>query len=426
MAVSIGLAAPFYAQAHEGKDDRKESNTVLAGNVTDTAAGREEHHDMNAESGHRLHPMHSVGEATISGWLLAIAQSTSGTSNDSSQGTMSADVFYESTLDEKSKFLVHFDVSQGDQGNLNMPALLAGPNGDPTGVNNDNEDFMSSQVQAVEIYYETMLGDDKWTLTLGEISPTSYLDANSYANDEHTQFLGNQFDNNTALEFGGTANFYGPGLRLTYSPVEWLDVTALSIDANGDYVDMFDKTFQAVEIDLKPTLLGRPGNYRIYGWRNQQAHFSNFLTETGGAITDTSDPNYVPITKISDDNTGVGVSLDQQVSDNVGVWLRWGSQDKNVAQFDQTVSAGLQISGGAFNRADDVIGIAYGMTTLSDAYKATNAALGSDEQMMEAYYNFAVTKTFTVTPDWQYITNPGGDTTQDAFSVMGVRAAVMF
>lgn len=100
-------------------------------------------------------------------------------------------------------------------------------------------------------------------------------------------------------------------------------------------------------------------------------------------------------------------------------------QDKNVSQFDRHVSAGIQLSGRAFNRDKDVLGVGVGLTMISDAYKKASG-FDSNELYAEAYYNMAVKEGFYVTPDIQYISNPGGNSKEDAFLTYGVRAGVMF
>ena len=63
---------------------------------------------------------------------------------------------------------------------------------------------------------------------------------------------------------------------------------------------------------------------------------------------------------------------------------------------------------------------------ISDAYKDASSGMDSNELYAEAYYNIAVKEGFQLTPDIQYIVNPGGDGGKDSFAVFGVRAGVMF
>jgi hypothetical protein len=186
---------------------------------------------------------------------------------------------------------------------------------------------------------------------------------------------------------------------------------------------MFDRPFVIAEVDLKPKLAGKEGNYRLYYWENRMPHYGDFLTMVGGTEVDGSGIPVNPV--IGDKNSGLGFNFDQVLTDNLGLWARLGIQDGDVSQFDRHVSAGVQISGATFNRTEDVIGVGLAFNRISDAYKKASG-LDSDEFLAEAYYNIAVKEGFQVTPDIQYIANPGGNSDKDSFVVYGVRAGVMF
>lgn len=391
----------------------------------------ESHHDVTAELGHKLHPVHMAFGSRISGWLTAIAQGTigskdsSGKKNDMAEGSLSMDLFYEATLNGSGNFMFHLDIQQG-QGLTNIPALFASPNGNTTGPNNDIESFANDQVHLDQAWYETTISEGRWTLTLGQLDLTAYFDTNNYANNERFQFIANQFGNNPTIEFGGTGNFYGAGFRLTYSPSDFMDLTLGALDGDGNYTEMFDRPFVIAEVDLKPKLAGKEGNYRFYAWQNSLPHYrlngdgiSSFVT----AIGNPSDK--APSELIGNKNSGFGINFDQVLTDNLGLWARLGIQDGDVSQFDRHVSGGLQISGNLFNRPEDVIGIGVALTMISDAYKNASGFDGN-EIYAEAYYNITAREGFQVTPDIQYIVNPGGDDNQDPFLVYGIRAGVMF
>ncbi|MDD5434093.1 MAG: carbohydrate porin [Nitrospira sp.] len=418
MVLLTMFLSPSVLLAHDDNDN--EDLLALDGNVVERPP-IEEHHEESAELGHKLHPIHTANQAKISGWLTAIVQGTagskdpSGNKNDMSEGSLSMDLLYEATLDNSGRFMFHLDVQQG-KGLINTSPLFVAPNGNPTGPNNDIESFVNDQPHLVEAWYETSFADNKLILTLGQLDPTVYFDTNNYANSEKFQFIANEFGNNTAVEFGGSANFYGAGFRVTYSPSDFMSLTLGSINGDGTYSDMLSRPFTMAEVDLKPKLSGKDGNYRFYYWENHLPHYSDFLTTTGGTTSTTI---------IGNKNSGLGASIDQALTGNLGVWARVGIQDKKVSQFDRHISGGIQLSGNAFNRPQDVLGIGAGLTMISDDYKKASG-LNGDELYTEAYYNIAVKEGFQVTPDIQYISNPGGNSKKDAFFTYGVRAGVMF
>lgn len=419
--VGVTFLTLFFSPSVLLAHDDNEGVSTRDGNAVERPS-IEEHHEESAELGHKLHPIHTANHAKISGWLTAIVQGTigskdsSGNKNDMSEGSLSMDLFYEAMLDNSGRFMFHLDVQQG-KGLINTPPLFMAPNGNPTGPNNDIESFVNDQPHLVEAWYETTFADGKLVLTLGQLDPTVYFDTNNYANNERFQFIANEFGNNTTVEFGGTPNFYGAGFRLTYSPSDFMSLSLGSLNGDGTYTDMFSRPFTIAEVDLKPKLSGKEGNYRFYYWENHLPHYDDFLTTAGGTTS---------TTVIGNTNNGFGISLDQVITDTMGVWARLGVQDKKVSQFDRHISGGLQLSGTAFNRPQDVLGIGLGITMIGSDYKKKASGLNSNELYTEAYYNIAVKEGFQVTPDIQYISNPGGNSKQDAFVTYGVRAGVMF
>jgi hypothetical protein len=384
--------------------------------------------DEASDKVNHMHPLMTSGESTISGWLTMIAQGTNGSKDastnkdaDKSEGSLSADIFFDTKLDG-GKFFLHLDIQQG-MGLVNIPPLLVAPNGNATGPNNDIESFNSDQVHVDEAWYETTFGNEKWVLTLGQLDPTAYFDTNNYANNERFQFIANQFGNNPTLEFGGTGNFYGPGVRLAYTPTDNWVFSFSSIDSDGDYSSMFTRPFIIGEVDYARE--DGTGNYRFYAWQNPQPHYLN----SGGAYlfaTAVGDPSVDKTDLLGDENRGFGISIDQELTKDLGVWMRFGEQDETVAQFYRHISTGLQLTGDFIGRSEDVAGIGIGITQLSDDYKATNPDLENQEQFFEAYYNFALTNALQLTPDIQFYNKPVGDGTKNSLTVYGVRAGVLF
>ena len=374
--------------------------------------------------GHRRHPIHSLGEAKISGNITLIAQGVSSDQltdpatggGDKGEGTLSLDLFLEHQVSEHGRLLIHLDVQQGP-GLTNLP-VFAAPNGNTTGPNNDVESFVNDQVHLDQAYYEHTWFDARLAITLGQYDPTAHFDTNAFANNERFQFLANLFANNPALEFGGTGNFYGLGAVVMVKPAGWLDVLAGVMEGDGDYVEAFSRPWVMAEADLHASVAGRQGTYRFYAWQNRSRH-RNLLA--GGQDLK---------------NSGIGLNFDQELTEDLGLWARYGTQDGQVASFDRSMTAGLQLSGGIMGRPQDALGIGYGRTRISSDYRDAQAANGfpqfdQDEGYLEAYYRFVYsgdgqTQGVALSPDVQYITNAGGDGSLDPITVYGARVQVFF
>ncbi len=143
------------------------------------------------------------------------------------------------------------------------------------------------------------------------------------------------------------------------------------------------------------------GHYRLSYWSNETAH-SQLLNPAEMS-----------------NNAGVGFSFDQALSEQFGIWGRFGMQDGSVAEFDRHVSLGAEFKG-AFGRPDDVVGLAFATTWISDEHKQASG-FSDNEQIAEAYYKLAVGKGLTITPDLQYVAHPAGNGTIDPLTVYGFR-----
>lgn len=375
------------------------------------------------ELGHKFHPIHSLYGLKISGGLTLSAHGISGIAGAKrGAAAASADLVIESPVGENGSVALVLDFVHGS-GMSNSPGFFASPNGNPTGYNADLESFDDDGVHVTQVYYEHNF-NDSFFITVGQLDPTGYFDGNELANNELSQFMANVFVNNPTIEWGGSGDFYGPGVRVTYFPVENFDISVGAFEGNGDYADTFDNPFLIVEANLKANLLGRDGNYRAYYWNRKGRP---------DALT-TADPTDAALAE--ETNSGFGVSADQMLTDDLGVWLRAGMQRDKVAQFDSFVGAGVSLSGAAFGRSEDSAGFGYAATFMGDAYEAylksvTPAFDAAPEHYLEAYYDYAVgeataTSGLHIAPDLQYIVNPGGDNDADDAFIYGVRMQVHF
>ncbi|HXI10969.1 MAG TPA: carbohydrate porin, partial [Thermodesulfobacteriota bacterium] len=276
------------------------------------------------ELGHRLHPIHSIYGLKINGGLTATAQGVTHIKGAHARGAaaVSADLALESPVGENGRAVVVLDAQRG-AGLKNLPPFFISPDGNPTGTNADIESFDNDTVHLTQVYYEHSFGHSL-VVSVGQLDITGYFDSNGFANDERTQFLANTFVNNPAIEWGGTDNFYSPGVRVTWWPVESIDITVGAFEGNGDYVDAFDNPFYMAELNFALKPAGKEGNYRVYYWNRQG--------RSDAELANTADPDNAGLVKA--ENKGFGVSIDQMVTESIGVWLRAGEQRKKVAQFN--------------------------------------------------------------------------------------------
>lgn len=376
------------------------------------------------ELGHRLHPIHSIYGLKISGGLTVTAQKASNLTGTGNRGAtaVSADIAIESAVGRDGHVVAVFDFQRG-AGLKNLPQFAVLPNGNPTGPNADLESFNDDSLHLTQVYYERDIFPDL-VVSVGQLDLTGYFDANGFANSETSQFLANGFVNNPAVEFGGSDNFYGPGLRLTYGAAGFLDITLGAFEGNGDYEDPFDSPFLMAEADFKWKPMGRDGNYRIYYWDRQGRQ----------DLAYTANPNDAGLLKA--ENRGVGVSIDQKITDSFGVWLRAGVQREKVARFNRYIGGGVNLAGVLPGRDEDAVGFGYGASLMGRDYKDYKTAVDVDfapgaEHYFELYYNISVDRGphdrgLHISPDIQYVVNPGGDRRAENLFIYGLRLQASF
>jgi len=265
---------------------------------------------------------------------------------------------------------------------------LAGNIGSALGPNGD---YLADDILLSELWYAHSFADGALVITVGKLDQTVYLDANRIANDETTQFIGGPFVNNVVIGFPE----YGSGVNVTATPSElfyvsgsWGNAAAAPDETTLNNLNG-DDSFWAVEGGLTPTFGELEGAYRVIGWS----------TSVEG-----------------DDAHGIGLSFDQQITDSLVPFFRYGYTTVDEAKDMQFVSAGLGIEG-PLGRADDLCGIGYAYADLGD---------DGHEAMFEAFYRLQLTDTLQLTPDVQVVFDPAGTDEYDCVGIFGLRLQANF
>ena len=142
--------------------------------------------------------------------------------------------------------------------------------------------------------------------------------------------------------------------------------------------------------------------------------------------------------------TGVSLNLEQQLTETMGMFVRAGWADGDIEPWDftdvdRTVSGGVSINGKNWGRPDDTIGVAGIINGLAPNHIAYFAAGGLGilvgdgalpnyglEQIVEAYYSYAITDSTKVTFDYQFIANPGYNADRGPVNVFAGRFHTVF
>ena len=296
------------------------------------------------------------------------------------------------------------------------------------GINADAGGYRSLDV--TEVYYEQALFDETLRIRIGKLDltggfecrgcPVSF-DANSYANDETSQFLNGALINNPTIPFPEP----GLGIVLHLEPAQWCYVSAGIADAqadaretgfnttfNGDHY--FFAVFEAGVVPQLPSNQGPlQGAYRLGLWFDPQPKDRN-----DGNGSETDDLGFY----LSCDQALIRETDQPDDSQGLSAFFRLGFADDDVNPVDSFYSLGAQYQGAIPTRDDDTLalGLARGKLVRSAGFTE------SHETAVELCYNAVITPWCTVSPSAQYILNPGGNSTgSDAF-VLGCRVQITF
>jgi len=372
---------------------------------TDELAVKQEHTDKHISHMEEAIPTR-IGALSIAGGITVIIQGTEGNDGnnppgeDVLDGSFSMDLEIDAAIGKNAEAFLLMEAGGGD-----------GLEGDEVrsfwGVNDDAGNSGSS-LEVSEAWYEHRLLDGHLKFTAGKLDITNYFDINEMANDETTQFLAPGFVNNPAVDFPDNTI----GMRVSYDLRDFLTISLGWQDGDADYEDIFEDSFIILEAGVSQAFGGMDGNYRLYAWLNKAEH------------AELSNP-----ANNDEAGWGTGASVDQQLTDSIGVFARAGYRDGDVYEFDIAVSAGAELKGELWARPNDTAGIAFGTAMLSDDYEDVQKAQGidtADEHHFEAYYSFYVNEHVVVTPDMQVVMNAEGDDDSDTVFVFGMRGQVTF
>ena len=308
---------------------------------------------------------------------------------------------------------LHAGEGQGADKDLKSAGALFG-NLNTIADDNPDGQFMD----LLEAFYTHKFLNGGLSFAVGKTNQERFIDNNAFANDYKAQFVGKPFVNNPMLD---SENEYGPIVAITASPLEGLSLVALvESSSHGGSKDIWnnvqDQPFLGAQLTYSPKIGERVGNYRVYAWDATYDHPE--LTHP-----DTEKPGW-----------GVGLSLDQEITEQVGVFARLAYNNKQVYPVEWFWSLGASLKGLIPTRGDDVLGLGIaGLVAASNLNKAT-ADTGylltgnneGTEYHLEAYYRIAIAEHVAITPDLQYVVNPLGDSHNDDVFAAMLKAELSF
>lgn len=294
--------------------------------------------------------------------------------------------------------------------------------------------------------------ENRLVLTFGRFSIVDIFDKNKYANDPKNDFLNWTLINAATFDYAGDAWGYTYGAAAEWYQGDWtvrggiFDLSATPAGGNspdsGNLDPTFDQFQMVGEVERRYKLWGEEGAVKVTGFlsRGRAGHFADAIALAAA----TGEPADITAVRVYDSRPGISVNLQQQVTENLGVFARAGWADGTIEPWDftdvdRTISGGVSINGKQWGRPDDTVGFAGVVNGISGVHQAFFNAGGlgiligdgmlphpAPEGVIETYYSYALTSAVHLTADYQFVANPGYNTDRGPANVFSGRVHWQF
>jgi len=302
----------------------------------------------------------------------------------------------------------------------------------------------TAAVEASANQFATRPSQQRWVLTVGKFGVPDVFDTSRYAHDPRADFLNWTAVDAGTFDYAADAWGFTVGAALERYAGPWavrLGLFDLSTIPNNAHLTPAGHQFQAIlELEHRHTWADRDGKWLVtaYDSRGRMGLLSDALALAGGAPPD------VARVRAFRSRTGVSVLAEQALTDDLGVFARLGDASGNVEVYeftdvDRSLSLGASIKGARWGRSADTVGLAMLQNRISSVRQAYLAAGGlgilvgdgrlphaGPEEIVEAYYAFALGSAVTITADLQSVRNPAYNADRGPVTIGALRLHAQF
>jgi hypothetical protein len=301
--------------------------------------------------------------------------------NNRAYALASADLFFTAGIAQNTIFFADIVGLSGSPPDAEIPSLTL-LNGYTARLIRQNE------INLREAWLRTELFGQRLALTAGRLDLTNYFDQNAFANDETTQFIGDALVNNQML--GLSSN--GTGVAAEFDAKNGIRFKFGFQQSNNDALNLSDSLYTLSEVGYTFTPFTLPeGTYRVW-----------FRTDN------TADDAI---------RKGVGFSFDQKLTNVVGLFARYGTQDTDLDDRDNFYSVGVGFQNGLIVSPQDAWGVGYARMDLTT---------GEKEHLVEGYYNFHLTERLRLSFHLTHVLDEPDADTRFGYLLPGVRFQAAF
>src|ERR1700730_8613256 len=287
---------------------------------------------------------------------------------------------------------------------------------------------------------------NRLVFTIGKYSVVDIFDTNTYAHDPRNDFLNWSIIDQGAFDYAANPWGYTSG-----GPAEWYQdwwtsragVFDLSRIPNSDKLSPgFAQGQFVAELEERHKLWDQPGKLKFLYWLTR-GNLGTYLDAIALSETTGQTPSTGAVRRFRTKD-GFGLNLEQQLAPDIGIFARASMSQGTVEEVDftdinQSISAGLSLTGARWGRPDDAVGLAGAVNRISHQGKLYLAAGGlggiigdgqlpnaGPEQILEVYYRVPVFSFAHLTLDYQFIDHPAYNRDRGPVSIFGLRTRVQF
>jgi high affinity Mn2+ porin len=280
---------------------------------------------------------------------------------------------------------------------------------------------------------------------VGRLAVNDDFDKNSYAGSTRTAFMNWSLWDNTAWDYAADTRGYTDGFMLAYISPAWqlkYGLYRMPVHANGQELEASLSRAQGDNFELTLSPSKAAPVVRLLAYRNT-ARMGDYREALALAAAAGALPNIAADDREGRKKYGFGINAEQALADDgaSGIFARLGWNNGKTESFaftevDRLVSAGGQLAGVHWRRADDLLGAAVVLEGLSGPHRDYLAAGGAGfllddgrlnyahEEILEVYYRLQLPWQWArvqLSPDFQYIRNPGFNADRGPVTFWGVR-----
>jgi len=375
--------------------------------------------------------------------------------------SLTTTLFFALRFDQNTQFYFDPEIA-GGKGFSEVDGIANSPNGEIPRVASATpkpyiarlyitHDFgFGSEKEHFETDDNQLAGDRpmvRYTVILGRFTVTDFFDNNAYSHDPRTQFIPWGVMYNGAWDYPADTRGYTWGMVHEFHTRKWsfrYGAAAEPKTANGGRFDrrLFRDRGDTFEGERRYSAWGHAGAVRLLGYLNQAdagtyAEALRLAAQTGGT------PDVTATRHIGTLKYGTGISLDQEILQDVGIFTRLGWNDGKTESFaftaiDRLASAGVSVKGNRWKRKQDTAGTAFTASGLSGVHALYLARGGLDfligdgrlnyapEYVWESYYSAHLLPGFFATFDLQRVANPAYNQDRGPVWISSIRLHIEF